>query len=231
YGITREAQDTFSAESQRKAIEAVDSGRFKNEIVPVTVKVGREEVLFDTDEYPNRSTNYEKLNKLKPAFKKDGSVTAGNASGLNDGGSIMLIASEDAVEKFNLKPLAEIIGIGQGGVDPKYMGLGPVPAIRAALKDADLKLQDMDVLEINEAFAAQMLGVVHELSLEHGMTEEEILNISNPNGGGIALGHPVGASGNRIMVTLLHEMTKGQHGLASLCIGGGMGTAVVLKKL
>lgn len=233
YGITREKQDAFAAESQRKAIEAVDAGRFKNEIVPVTVKNGKEEIIFDTDEYPNRKTNLEKLGKLKPAFKKDGTVTAGNASGLNDGGSIMLIASEEAVTKYNLEPIAEIVGIGQGGVDPKVMGLGPTPAIRAALLDAGLMLQDMDLLELNEAFASQSLGVVHELSMEHGMCEEEIMNKTNVNGGAIALGHPVGASGNRIIVTLVHEMIKrgSKYGLASLCIGGGMGTAVVLKRV
>lgn len=231
YGITREKQDMLAAESQKKAIEAVDSGRFKDEIVPVKVRVGKEEVMFDTDEYPNRKTNFEKLSKLKPAFIKDGTVTAGNASGLNDAGSMMLIASEEAVNKYNLTPLAEIVGIGQGGVDPKVMGLGPTPAIRAALKNAGLKLQDMDLLELNEAFAAQSLGVLHELSLEHGMSEEEILSKTNVNGGAIALGHPVGASGNRIIVTLLHEMLKrgSKHGIASLCIGGGMGTAVILK--
>jgi acetyl-CoA C-acetyltransferase len=233
YEISREKQDAFAAESQRKAIAAVDAGHFKDEIVPVNVKVGKEEVIFDTDEYPNRKTNCEKLSKLKPAFKKDGSVTAGNASGINDGGSMMLVASEEAVSKYNLTPLAEIVGIGQGGVDPKVMGLGPTPAIRAALKDAGLKLQDMDLLELNEAFAAQALGVIHELSVEHGMSEEEIICKTNVNGGAIALGHPVGASGNRIMVTLLHEMIKRkvEYGLASLCIGGGMGTAVILKRV
>lgn len=233
YGISREKQDAFAAESQRKAIEAVDSGRFKDEIVPVMVKNGKEEVIFDTDEYPNRKTNLEKLSKLKSAFKKDGTVTAGNSSGINDGGSIMLIASEEAVAKYNLNPIAEIIGIGQGGVDPRVMGLGPTPAIEKALKDAGLKLQDMELLELNEAFASQSLGVVHELSVVHGMSEEDILSRANVNGGAIALGHPVGASGNRIMVTLVHEMLKrgSQYGLASLCIGGGMGTAVVLKRV
>jgi acetyl-CoA C-acetyltransferase len=233
YGITREEQDAFAAESQVKAIKSVDTGRFKDEIVPVKVKAGKEEMMFDTDEYPNRKTNLEKLSKLRPAFKKDGTVTAGNASGINDCGSMMLIASEEALEKYNLKPLAEIVGIGQGGVDPKVMGLGPTPAIRAALKNAALGLKDMDLLELNEAFAAQSLGVIHELSLEHEMPKEEILNKTNVNGGAIALGHPVGASGNRIMVTLLHEMLKREanYGLASLCIGGGMGTAVVLKRV
>lgn len=233
YGISRESQDMFAAKSQEKAITAVDSGRFKDEIVPVNVKLGREESVFDTDEYPNRKTSFEKLSTLKPAFKKDGTVTAGNASGLNDGGSMMLVASEEAIEKYNLKPLAEIIGVGQGGVDPKVMGLGPTPAIRAALKDAELKLQNMNLLELNEAFAAQSLGVIHELSLEHGMSEEEIISRTNVNGGAIALGHPVGASGNRIMVTLVHEMLKrgSEYGIASLCIGGGMGTAVVIKRI
>lgn len=233
YGISREKQDAFAAESQRKAIDAVDTGRFKDEIVPVIVKSGKEEIIFDMDEYPNRKTNLEKLGKLRPAFKKDGTVTAGNASGLNDGGSIMLIGSEEAMIKYNQRPIAEIVGIGQGGVDPKLMGLGPTPAIRAALLDVGLKLQDMELLELNEAFAAQSLGVIQELSKEYGMDEEEIMNITNVNGGAIALGHPVGASGNRIMVTLVHEMLKrgANYGLASLCIGGGMGTAVVLKRV
>lgn len=233
YGITREMQDAFSMESQKKAIAAVDSGRFKEEIVPVKVKIGKEEVLFETDEFPNRRTSLEKLSALRPAFKKDGSVTAGNSSGLNDGGSMMLIASEEALIKYNLKPLAEIVDIGQGGVDPLLMGLGPTPAIRMALKNAALKLQDIDILELNEAFAAQSLGVIHELSIEHDMSKEEILHKTNINGGAIALGHPVGASGNRILVTLTHEMIKrkANYGLASLCIGGGMGTAVVLKRV
>jgi acetyl-CoA C-acetyltransferase len=233
YSISREQQDIFAAESQKKAIAAVDSGKFKNEIVPLKVKLGRDEFIFDTDEYPNRKTNFEKLSSLKPAFKKGGSVTAGNSSGINDGGSMMLIASEEAVEKYGLKPLVEIIGFGQGGVDPKVMGLGPTPAVRMALKDCQLKLEDINILEINEAFAAQSLGVIHELSLEHGIAEVDLLNKTNPNGGAIALGHPVGASGNRIMVTLLYEMlrTQAQYGLATLCIGGGMGTAIVLKRV
>lgn len=233
YDISRERQDAFAIESQRKAIVAVDSGRFEDEIVPVKVKIGKEEVLFDTDEYPNRKTSIQKLTTLRPAFKKDGCVTAGNSSGLNDCGSMILIASEEAVIKYKLKPLAEVIGIGQGGVNPKVMGIGPTPAIRRALKDAGLKLQDMDIIELNEAFAAQSLGVIHELSEEHGMLEDEIFRKVNVNGGAIALGHPVGASGNRIIVTLAHEMikTSAKYGLASLCIGGGMGTAVVLKKV
>lgn len=233
YNITRTEQDEFALNSQKKAITAVDNGLFKNEIVPIQVKVGKEIKVFDVDEYPNRSTNEEKLAKLRPAFVSDGTVTAGNSSGINDGASFVLVASEEAVMRFNLKPLAEIVSVGQGGVDPLYMGLGPVPAIRQALKRANLKLNQMDVLELNEAFAAQALGVATELSEEHGISKEDILSRCNPRGGAIALGHPVGASGNRILVTLIHEMIDCgyQYGLASLCIGGGMGTAIVIKKL
>lgn len=232
YGITREEQDEFALESQRRAIDAVDNGRFKEEIVPVEYKVKKEVKVFDTDEFPNRTTSAEKLAKLRPAFKSDGTVTAGNASGINDGASFVIVASEKAVKEHNLTPLCEIIGIGQGGVDPALMGLGPVPAIRKALKSADLKLSDMDVIELNEAFAAQSLGVIRDLIEEHGVTREWIDEHTNPNGGAIALGHPIGASGNRIIVTLVHEMKAmdAEYGLASLCIGGGMGTAVILKK-
>ena len=164
-------------------------------------------------------------------FKKDGTVTAGNASGINDGASFVLVASEEAVKKYNLKPIAEIIGIGQGGVDPLVMGLGPVPAIRNALKNASIKLSDVELVELNEAFAAQSLGVIHELIEEHKVDRTALMKITNVNGGAIAIGHPVGASGNRILVTLLHEMRKSgkKIGLASLCIGGGQGTAVIVK--
>lgn len=233
YNITREEQDEYAIESQNRAIKAVDSKQFVDEIVPVKVMLGREEALFDTDEYPNRKTNLEKLSKLRPAFKKDGTVTAGNASGLNDGGSMMLIASEDAVEKYKLTPLCEVIGIGQGGVEPMLMGLGPTPAVSNALRDADLSLNEMDIIELNEAFAAQTLGVIHELCEEHNIAKDELMKKINPNGGAIALGHPVGASGNRIMVTLVHELLKAnaKYGLATLCIGGGMGTAIILKNV
>ena len=173
----------------------------------------------------------EKLSKLKPAFIKDGTVTAGNASGINDGASFVILASEDAVKKYNLKPLCEIIGYGQGGVDPRVMGLGPTPAIRKALKNAGLKLSDMELVELNEAFAAQSLGVIHELVEEHGVDKAELLAKTNVNGSAIAIGHPVGISGNRIIVALIHEMkrTGKKVGLASLCIGGGQGTAIVIK--
>ena len=232
YGISREAQDAFSWQSQQKAIAAIDAGKFKDEIVPVDI-VGRKETLrFDTDEYPNRTTSLEKLAQLKPAFKKDGTVTAGNASGLNDGASFVLLASEEAVTKYQLTPLVEIIATGQGGVDPAIMGMGPVPAIAAALQKAQLKLSDMQLIELNEAFAAQSLGVAHQLCADHGISSEWLQEITNVNGGAIALGHPIGASGNRITVSLIHEMCrrKVSLGLASLCIGGGMGTAVLLKR-
>ena len=233
YGITREQQDAFALESQKKAIAAIDSGRFKDEIVPVVIPNKKGDIIFDTDEHPNRKTDAEKLAKLKPAFKKDGSVTAGNASGLNDGASFLMLASEEAVKKYNLKPLVEIISTGTGGVDPLIMGMGPVPAIRKAFNKTDLKLKDMELIELNEAFAAQSLGVITELCKEHGVTPEWIKERTNVNGGAIALGHPVGASGNRITVTLIHEMKKRgvEYGLASLCIGGGMGTALILKNI
>ena len=232
YNITREMQDEFGYASQQKAIAAVDSGRFKDEIVPVEVKLRKETVIFDTDEHPNRKSTPEKMAKLRPAFIKDGTVTAANASGINDGASFVLLASEDAVAKYNLTPICEVIGIGQGGVDPLTMGLGPTPAIRHALNYAGLKLQDIELVELNEAFAAQSLGVIHELVEEHGIDREEFMNKTNVNGGAIALGHPVGASGNRILVTLIHEMIKrdAKVGLASLCIGGGQGTAVIVKR-
>ena len=232
YGITREMQDALAYASQSKAIAAVDNGRFKDEIVPVEVKLRKETVLFDTDEHPNRKSTPEKLANLRPAFVKDGSVTAGNASGINDGASFVLLASEDAIAKYNLTPICEVIGIGQGGVDPLTMGLGPTPAIRNALNYADIKLQDVELVELNEAFAAQALGVVHELVEEHKIDREAFMDITNVNGGAIALGHPVGASGNRILVTLIHEMVKrdAKVGLASLCIGGGQGTAVIVKR-
>lgn len=231
YQISREAQDEFAFNSQQRAIQAVDAGIFKDEIIPFTIKLRKSEFVFENDEYPNRRSTLEKLSTLRPAFKKDGVVTAGNSSGINDGSSFTIIASEHAVKEYGLKPKAEIIAIGQGGVDPQYMGMGPVPAIRRALQMAGMKLEEIEVLELNEAFSAQSLAVVQELSAEHNMSKEELLAKTNINGGAIALGHPVGASGNRIIVTLLHQMIRqnAKYGLASLCIGGGMGTAVILK--
>ena len=218
YSISREDQDAFAYASQQKAIAAIDSGRFQDEIVPVEVPGRKGSVtIFDTDEHPNRAST----------------VTAGNASGINDGASFTIIASEDAVKKHNLTPLAEVIGIGQGGVDPRVMGLGPTPAILHALKYADLCIEDMELVELNEAFAAQSLGVIHELEEATGMDRNAFMEKTNVNGGAIALGHPVGASGNRILVSLLHEMQKRdlKIGLASLCIGGGQGAAVIIKRV
>ncbi|WP_416326628.1 acetyl-CoA C-acetyltransferase [[Eubacterium] hominis] len=233
YGITREEQDAFAFASQQKAIAAIDSGRFKDEIVPVEVPGKKGSVtIFDTDEHPNRTSTPEKMAKLRPAFTPDGTVTAANASGINDGASFTIIASEDAIEKYNLTPLAEVIGFGQGGVDPRVMGLGPTPAILNALRYANMSIEDMQLVELNEAFAAQSLGVIHELEEATGMDRQAFLEKTNVNGGAIALGHPVGASGNRILVTLLHEMQKRdlKVGLASLCIGGGQGAAVIIKR-
>ena len=231
YNITREEQDAFAYASQQKAIAAVDSGRFKDEIVPIEVKVRKDTVVFDTDEHPNRKSTPEKLANLRPAFIKDGTVTAGNASGINDGASFMIVVSEDALKKYNLTPMCEVVGIGQGGVDPTVMGLGPTPAILNALKDANITIEDLDLVELNEAFASQSLGVIHELVEATGMDREKFMEKTNVNGGAIALGHPVGASGNRILVTLIHEMAKrdAKLGLASFCIGGGLGTAVFVK--
>jgi acetyl-CoA C-acetyltransferase len=231
YGITRDAQDQFAYQSQLKAIAAIDGKQFEDEIVPVMVKEGKELVPFKIDEYPNRTTNLSKMAALKPVFKEGGTVTAANASGLNDGASMVLLASEAAIKQHNLTPLVEIVGYGQGGVDPLYMGLGPTPAVEQALKMAKLTLKDIALIELNEAFAAQSLGVIHELSLAHGMDQSTLLEKTNVKGGAIALGHAVGSSGARITVTLIHEMKKRQakYGLATLCIGGGMGIALVVK--
>lgn len=231
--ISREEQDAFALSSQQKAIQAVDSGVFKDEIVPIEIVGRKETIVFENDEYPNRSTNIEKMAKLRPAFKKDGSVTAGNASGINDGASFTIIASEEMVKKYNLEPLAEIIAVGQGALDPSMMGLGPVPAIRHALQNAKLTLKDIEILELNEAFAAQSIGVINELAEEHKIDKQTIIDKTNVHGGAIALGHPIGMSGNRILVTLIHEMKRQAYdlGLASLCIGGGMGTAIIVRNV
>ena len=226
WGITREELDAFALSSQEKAAAAIASGRFEDEIVPVMVKKKKEMVEFKVDEHP-RATSAEALAKLKPAFKPDGGrVTAGNASGINDGAAAILIADEDAVKQYGLKPLFKIIGWGQGGVDPAIMGVGPVPASRAALAKAGLTIDDMDLIEANEAFAAQSIAVARELKFD--------MSKVNVNGGAIALGHPVGASGARIIVTLLYEMMKrseAKRGLATLCIGGGMGVAAIFEKV
>lgn len=224
YGITREEQDAFAAESQRKAGAALASGRFKDEIVPVEIKSKKETVLFSTDEHPRPDTTVEKLAKLRPAFKEGGTVTAGNASGINDGAAALVLASERAVTQYGLKPLAAVAGMGQAGVDPVIMGIGPAEAVRKALTNAGWWLGDVGLIEGNEAFAAQALSVARELDFNPAIT--------NVNGGAIALGHPIGASGARILVSLLYEMEKRgvQKGLATLCVGGGMGIAILVER-
>jgi acetyl-CoA C-acetyltransferase len=232
--LTREQQDNFAQASQAKAVAAIEAGKFVDEIAPVEVQVRRETKVFDTDEYPKADATFDGLSKLRPAFKREGgSVTAGNASGINDGGSAVILASEEAVAKYGLTPLAEVVAYGQGGVDPSIMGLGPVPAINQALGKADLKLSDINLFELNEAFAGQALGVASQLVAQHDITTEWLMERTNLNGGAIALGHPLGASGNRIVVTLLHELRRqgSDLGLASLCVGGGMGTAFIIKRV
>ncbi len=225
YGLTREQQDEFAATSQKRATAAIESGRFKDEIVPVVIPQRKgDDIVFDTDEYVKPNATLEKMAKLRPAFKKDGSVTAGNASGINDGAAAFVLMSKEKADALGLKPLVSIVSHASAGVDPKIMGIGPVPATKKALAIAGLKIEDMDLVEANEAFAAQSLAVAKDLNLN--------MEITNVNGGAIALGHPIGASGARILVTLIHEMQKrsSNYGLATLCIGGGMGEAVIVKR-
>lgn len=232
-GISREQQDAYALASQQKAVAAIEAGKFKDEIVPVEVTQRRETIIFDTDEYPKANATLEGLSKLRPAFDREGTVTAGNASGINDGASAIIVASESAVQAHGLTPLAEVVSYAQSGIDPKIMGLGPVESVNKALKKAELNIQDIDVYELNEAFAAQALGVIHLLAETNQVPVSSIQDKANFNGGAIALGHPLGASGNRILVTLVHELHKqdAQYGVASLCVGGGMGTAVILKAI
>jgi acetyl-CoA C-acetyltransferase len=225
YGITREEQDKFAAESQNKAEKALKENRFADEIAPVMIPQRKgDPVAFAKDEYPKAGVTAEGLAKLRPAFKKDGTVTAANASGINDGAACVLVASGEAVKKHGLKPLAKIVSYAWAGVDPSIMGIGPAEAVRKALKKAGWELKDVELIEANEAFAAQSLSVAKELGFN-----KDIVNV---NGGAIALGHPVGASGARILVTLLHEMKKRnvKKGLATLCIGGGMGIAMCVER-
>jgi len=228
YHISREEQDAFALCSQQKAARAIAEGRFREEIIALTVPQGRKKdpIIFDTDEFP-RETSPEKLAKLKPCFKPDGgTVTAGTSSGRNDGASALLLMSEEKASELNIKPLAYIKSIASAGVDPRYMGLGPVPATKKALKLANISLDDIELIELNEAFAAQALGCIHELGLKDRM------DIINVNGGAIALGHPIGSSGSRIIVTLLYEMIRRnlRYGLATLCIAGGMGMAAIIER-
>ena len=226
FGLTREEQDELAAMSQNRAEKARAEGKFKDEIVPVEVKDRKGNVtVVDTDEHIREGVTAEGISKLKPAFKRDGgSVTAANASGLNDGSAALVVMSEEKAKELGVKPLATIVSYATEGVDPAIMGTGPIPTVRKALEKADLKLEDIDLIEANEAFAAQALSVIKELGLN--------TDIVNVNGGAIALGHPVGASGARILTTLLYEMQKrdSKKGIATLCIGGGMGTAVVVER-
>ena len=224
YGITREMQDQIGYESQMKAAKAISSGRFKDEIVPVEVKKKKETVIFDTDEHCRPQTTLEGLAKLRPAFKKDGTVTAGNASGINDAGAAMIIASEDYVKAHGLKPLVKIRSFGSVGCDPSIMGVGPIESTRQALGRAGLTVADLDLVESNEAFAAQAAAVNRELGFD--------MDKVNVNGGAIALGHPIGAAGCRITTTLIYEMIKRDLtiGLATMCIGGGMGEAIIVER-
>ncbi len=226
YGLTREEQDAFAADSQRKAQLAIEKGRFKEEIAPVTIPQRKgEPLLVDQDEYPKFGTTVDKLAKLRPAFIKDeGTVTAGNASGINDGAAAILLMSKEKAEELGLPILAKITGYASAGVDPSIMGCGPIPATKKALAKAQLTIDDIDLIEANEAFAAQALAVSRDLDFDN----EKV----NVNGGAIALGHPIGASGARILVTLLAEMAKRdvRHGLATLCIGGGQGQSIIVTR-
>jgi acetyl-CoA C-acetyltransferase len=225
YGITREEQDAFSLRSQERAAAAIASGRFKDEIIPVTVKTKKGEIIFDTDEHP-RETSMEKMAKLKPSFKKDGSVTAANASGINDCAAALVVMSKEKADQLGIQPLAKIISYASGGVDPKVMGLGPIPATRKALQKAGMTIDNIDLIEANEAFAAQSIAVSRDLGFADHMDKV------NVNGGAIALGHPIGASGGRILISLMYEMQKRQvkYGLATMCIGGGQGCAMIVER-
>jgi 3-oxoadipyl-CoA thiolase len=224
WNISRNAQDEFAFESQKKYAKALEADKWRDEIIPLQVQIGTNVFDFENDEHP-RLSNLDKLGQLKPAFAKDGTVTAGNSSGINDGAAAMLLASEDALVKYGLRPIAKIISMAVAGVDPSIMGIGPVPATKKALERAGLTIADLDLIELNEAFASQSIACIHELGLD--------LEKVNVNGGGIALGHPLGCSGIRISATLIHELKrrKGKYGLATMCIGVGQGAAVVYEAL
>ena len=224
FEISRAAQDELSAESQRRALNAIEKGYFKDQIVPLTVRKGREEHIFDTDEFPQNSS-VEKLSKLRPAFKEDGMVTPGNASGINDGASATVVMSATKAAALGVKARLRLVARAEAGVDPSIMGSGPIPAVNKVLEKADMTLDQMDVIELNEAFASVACACANELSLDPEKT--------NPNGGAIALGHPVGATGNILTVKLMHEMerTGARYGLVSMCIGGGQGIATIFERL
>ena len=224
WGISRHAQDEFAFESQEKYFAALDAGKWKDEIIGVEVIDKKQTIIFDSDEHP-RKTSMEKLSQLKPAFSKEGTVTAGNSSGINDGAAAVLIASEAAIKKYNLKPMARVVSMAVAGVDPSVMGIGPVPATKKALERAGITVPDLDLIELNEAFASQAIACIHDLSLD--------LEKVNVNGGSIAIGHPLGCSGVRISTTLLYEMKRRnvKYGLATMCVGVGQGAAVVYENV
>lgn len=224
-GITREMQDEAAAQSHRRALHAITQGYFKEQIVPVEIATRKGSLVFDTDEHPRADTTVESLAALRPAFQKDGTVTAGNSSGINDGAAAMVLASGDAVAAQGLQPMARLVAWGHAGVEPELMGLGPVKAVPVALARAGLRLADMDVIESNEAFAAQACGVAKELGLDPAKT--------NPNGSGVALGHPIGATGAILTVKAVHELKRigGRYALVTMCIGGGQGIAMVLERV
>lgn len=228
HNITREEQDRFALDSQTKAVKAIREGKFKAEIVPLEIPGKKGTVVFDTDEYPKADASLETLAKLKPAFLKDGSVTAGNASGMNDGASAVVVMSEKKCGALGIKPLARIVSYAVTGLDPRVMGLGPVSAIQAVLNKTGLTLEDIDLFEINEAFSAQALGVLKELNMYPGSPLYSRVNV---NGGAVALGHALGSSGTRVLTTLIYELRRrgGKYGIASLCIGGGQGIAMVVE--
>ena len=225
YGLTRDEQDAFAVESQRRAAAAIAAGRFKDQIVPVVMKTRKGEVVFDTDEHVKADTTTDTLAKLRPAFKKDGSVTAGNASGINDGAAAVVLMAESTATQRGLKPMGRIVAYGHAGVDPAVMGIGPIPAVRNALSRAGLSVADLDVIESNEAFAVQACAVSRDL----GLPADKV----NPNGGAIALGHPVGATGAILVLKALYELhrTGGRYGLITMCIGGGQGIALIVERL
>lgn len=225
WGLTREELDAFAASSQQKACAAIEAGKFKDEIVPVEIPQRKgDPKIFDTDEYPKQGVTAEGIAKLRPAFKKDGMVTAANASGINDAAAALVVMSKEKADELGIKPLCTIKSYASAGVDPSIMGVGPVPACQKALDKAGLKIEDIDLIEANEAFAAQSVAVAKDL----GFDMEKV----NVNGGAIALGHPIGASGARILITLIYEMIKrdAKTGLATLCIGGGQGTTVIVER-
>jgi len=225
YNISKDDQDQFATESQNKTENAQKNNHFNNEIIPIEIKSKKETIKFNSDEFPRHGTTFDKINSLKPVFKKEGTVSAGNASGLNDGSAAVILMNESKANELNLKPLARIVSWATVGVDPTIMGIGPVPAVKKALEVASWTLDDLDVIEANEAFAAQSLAVSKELNWD--------LSKVNVNGGAIALGHPIGASGTRVLVTLIHELVRSNKnkGIATLCIGGGQGIAMCIERI